>query len=86
MTEETKLPKISKEDLDYLKRIQRENATMSEQLATLEIAKMTTVDHIKELKRKEAEFMTQIYEKYDLPQNENIQVDYETGEVNIKKK
>ena len=82
----TLVTKISREDLNYLFKLDDEIQEYSNQIAAIEITKRELVDRIIILRTKHQEFLEQLYEKHELPKDKKFEINSETGEIILDNK
>ena len=86
-TEAVEEPKVmSKEDLAYLSKLQNEFAHYTQEISKLELMKHSAIGQVERLQQGEREFIDQVYEKYEIDRNMNINLDPESGVISLSPK
>ena len=78
-----KQPAISKEDLNYFKKLQGRTNEIKLLIADAEVAKQNLFAQYHESAKEESRFAQQLFAKYGIDPNARISIDQETGAVNF---
>lgn len=72
---------VSKEDIEYLSKMQGELIAAARGVADAELTHISLVSIYANLKIKEREFMNQLCDKYGFPRGKSVVIDPNTGKV-----
>lgn len=84
-TEETQqLKKLTSEDLIYLKTLNDKTREIKALIGELEVSKMRLLGDFNVAVGRESDFVSQMYIKYDIPEDKDFSINPDTGEIKMQ--